>query len=96
MGSDDSSHAVDYYRAVQLRKCSFDQVRNLSGIFKAGGVGNETLAAVVCAVFCVLFHFLNDFFNGPLFCPNLSAGDQVSLRIHIQQRTDAEHRADKA
>ena len=44
----------------------------------------------------VLFHFLNDFFNGPLFCPNLSAGDQVSLRIHIQQRTDAEHRADKA
>lgn len=95
MTADGGADTVDQHPAVQMREALFDQVGDGSGVLPAGRIRDIAFAAVCTAFFDAFLHLVHDSLNDLAFGADLVAGDQLAEVVDIQQRTDAQHTADK-
>ena len=86
----DSSDAVDKHLAVKKREGGFNQIGDCARIFKAAGVADVALSAVIKAALCVFFHAFDDFADDLFLRADFFARDKLTACVHVHERADFE------
>ena len=92
MTADGRANAVDLHFAIEMGEILLHQIGYRPSILIASRLGDIAFAIIILPILSKFLHLLFNFTDNGIFSPDLEAGDQASLIVHIQQRTNVEQR----
>ena len=90
MAADGGADAVDLHFAIEIGEILLHQIGYRPSILIASRLGDIAFAIIILPILSKFFHLFFNFTDNGIFSPDLEAGDQASLIVHIQQRTNVE------
>lgn len=96
MASDSGTDTVDENIAHKLFELGFDDLGYSLGILKTSGIAHIAFIAVVFSVVSVYIHHFGDSLDNTLLGTYFFSGNELSVYVNIEKRTDAEQTADSA
>lgn len=96
MAADSRTDAVNLDLATHLGEALLDEIRHRTRVLHAIAFADEDGTVIIEPLVGGLLHLLDNALDDLLLRADLFARNEASERIHVKERTNAEHRAHKA